>query len=438
MRLKKVTLNNFRCFEKLEVDLHPRLTVLVGDNGAGKTAVLDGIAIALSPILTYLSSANQRLTGRGILDSDFRILPQAQGGYWRNTVDATQLEVETDDGLTWDVRRASRTGKLPANGIGQSELKNRLQGVADSYAQPVPQATPVIAYYGAGRGYIEVPRRLHQSKVNYEYPSAALVDALNSYSNFREVLAWFDQEEATELRQNKGAPITDINPSHTLSAVRKAIVELLRGDYKNPQFTAQHRFVIERKADGTQLLVDQLSQGYQSMLALAMDFSRRLAIANRHANEVNQASAIMLVDEIDIHLHPTWQQRVLGDLMHAFPNTQFIVTTHSPQVLSTVAREHIRVLQCIDGKHSADMPGFSPLAHESGDALAKIMGTHREPELAVQDDIRRYEQLVRAGKEQETDTQALRVHLEQLGYQFHESDLTKWRFLAKNAKPKGN
>ena len=54
MRLSKITLSNFRCFERLELDLHPRLTVLVGENGAGKTAVLDAIAGALSPVLTYL------------------------------------------------------------------------------------------------------------------------------------------------------------------------------------------------------------------------------------------------------------------------------------------------------------------------------------------------------------------------------------------------
>lgn len=73
MRLKKVTLKNFRCFENLELDLHPRLTVIVGKNGGGKTAILDGLALGLSPVLRYLSSANQRLTGVGIKDTDFRI-----------------------------------------------------------------------------------------------------------------------------------------------------------------------------------------------------------------------------------------------------------------------------------------------------------------------------------------------------------------------------
>ena len=61
MRLKKVALKNFRCFDTLELELHPRLTVIVGENGAGKTAILDAIASALSPVVTQLSSANQRL-----------------------------------------------------------------------------------------------------------------------------------------------------------------------------------------------------------------------------------------------------------------------------------------------------------------------------------------------------------------------------------------
>ena len=139
----------------------------------------------------------------------------------------------------------------------------------------------------------------------------------------------------------------------------------------------------------------------------------------------------MLVDEIDLHLHPSWQQRVLQDLMRAFPLTQFIVTTHSPQVLTTVPRDNIRILdQDESGRIGVRTPDFSPLAHESGDALAKIMGTHREPPLALQDDIRRYEQLVRAGQEQTEAAQTLRATLDKAGYQFHESDLTTWRFLA--------
>lgn len=418
MRLKKITLHNFRCFEKLEVDLHPRLTVIVGENGAGKTAVLDGIASALSPVLTYLSSANQRLIGRGIQDRDFTILPPIPGGFWRNKADVTQLEVETTAGLEWDVWRASRTRKKPAHVTGQAELKQRLESLADSYVTPFPQPTPVIAYYGAGRGYVEVPRRLRRTKINYDYPASALVDALDSFGNFREVLAWFDREEVSELRQNRGAPITDIIPSHTLSGVRKAISELLRGNYTNPHFNDLHKFVIQRKADGLDLLVDELSQGYQSMLALAMDFSRRLAIADRKGTETNHAPAIMLVDEIDIHLHPTWQQRVLDDLLRTFPKTQFIVTTHSPQVLTSVDKECIRMLR----KETNEVTERTELKIRhveyqtrgvaSADLLARIMGTDPVPDVPEAHWVSDYHALIQENLYQEPKGMALREKLE--------------------------
>jgi predicted ATP-binding protein involved in virulence len=465
MRLKTVTLNNFRCFGSLKLDLHPQLTVIVGNNGAGKTALLDGIATALTPVLTHLSSANQRLSGRGIKDADFRIeASTGRGGrtQWAKA-DFAQVMAETYDGLRWDYWKPSGNAKgaEPPEKWGETQLKEQLGAIYASYKTAHPLLTPTFAYYGASRGSIKVPARLREAKLNYDHPTAALFDCLDPASDFREMLEWFDLEESSELRENKGVVNDDFAPFQSLDAVRAAVVGLL-GQYSNPHFNSKHKFMLTRVSDGAPMLVEQLSQGYQSMLALAMDFARRLAIANPHLEYRDEdyalhtileaeellarlgvatrepfqkalpmsAPAVMLVDEIDLHLHPSWQQRVLQDLMRTFPLTQFIVTTHSPQVLSTIPRENIRMLQSSDDGFEAAMPDFSPLAHESGDALAKIMGTHKEPELPLQDTIRSYEQFVRAGAETSSDAIALRAQLDAAGYQFHESDLAAWRFLA--------
>ncbi len=463
MRLKKITLNNFRCFEHLQIELHPRLTVFVGENGAGKTAILDGIATALSPVVTYLSSASQRLSGRGITDADFRLLTlDMRGGKTRwKLADYAQVIAETSHGLAWDYWRPSGTGGAePDDKRGLSKLKNYLVRVAQSYHTDNPLLTPVFAYYGTRRGDIDIPERLRESKENYDAPTSALIGALNAQNDFKEFLKWFDGEEAAELRANKGKRSDEYTPSTALEALRATIRSLLGPSYSNPYFNEKHKFVVEPEGGGAPLLVTQLSQGYQSMLALGMDFARRLALANRHMDYALEASlaeslaemaawgepdsgraclpssapliapSIMLIDEIDLHLHPTWQQRVLGDLMRAFPNTQFIVTTHSPQVLTTVNRENIRILQTTETGVEVSEPDFSPLAHESGDALAKIMGTHRAPPLPLQDSIRTYEQWVRSGQEDTPAAQQLRQTLENQGYQFHESDLLTWRFLA--------
>lgn len=444
MRLKSITLNNFRNFEHLKVDLHPRLTVFVGKNGAGKTALLDGIASVFTPVMTYFSSANQRLTGRGIKDTDFRVESYAgRGGkeQW-GVADFAQVKAETFDGLRWDYWRpySGSKGAEPAEKWGEVALKEHIGTIASSYKTQTPALTPAFAYYGASRGHIEVPERLRGAKKNYDHPTAALVDCFNPRSDFREMLEWFDLEESSELRENKGVVNDDYSPFQSLDAVRAAVVGLL-SDFDNPHFNQKHKFMLRRKRDDAPMLVNQLSQGYQSMLAMAMDFARRLAIANPHleyndddfaTHTIQQsletlgalgvavlnpfspalpmsAPAIMLVDEIDLHLHPSWQQRVLQDLMLTFPLTQFIVTTHSPQVLSTTRRENIRVL----GENSAEMPLASTYGQPSGDVMHSVMLVDPQPPIQEKPSIDRLTELVDQGRWEQLEATTLMAQLTQ-------------------------
>lgn len=435
MRLKTVTLKNFRCFESLSLELHPRLTVIVGENGAGKTAVLDGIASGLTPVITHLSSADQRLAGRGIKDADFRIQPFTglRGKEQWGAADYAQIMTSTWDDYRWDYWRPSGggKGKEPDEKWGETEIKERMNAISASYKSAAPVLTPVFAYYGASRGRIEVPERLRPAKHNYEHPTAALVDCFNPNSDFREMLAWFDREESSELRENKDFKEENYAPFESLEAVRATVVSLLGGAYRNPHFNTRHKFMLERVSDSAPLLVNQLSQGYQSMLALAMDFARRLAIANSHLkygsdHAVEQitgeadalsdfwsdvedpfqyalamsAPAIMLVDEIDLHLHPSWQQRVLGDLMRTFPLTQFIVTTHSPQVLTSVDASCIRKLVTGTNPETGQIRvEFESVTTQtrgvaSADVLAAIMGVNPIPDVPEARQLSAYHALI--------------------------------------------
>jgi predicted ATP-binding protein involved in virulence len=289
MHLKTITLTNYRCFESLELELHPRLTVFVGENGAGKTTILDAIAAGLSPVLRHLSSANQRLSaaGAGIKDTDFRVESWASrnGKEQWGASDFAQVTVETTKGLKWDYWRPSAAGKEPPEKIGEAALASYLGRVLDSIKSAAPEMLPVFAYYGAQRGRIEIPDRLGTSKENYAHPTSALVNALDSLSNFREMLMWFDAEEASELRANKEAGPEGEEESLALAAVRVTIKKLLGGLYHVPHFNKDHKFVLVPTTGGPPMQVSQLSQGYQSMLALGMDFSRRLAFANSHMDD---------------------------------------------------------------------------------------------------------------------------------------------------------
>ena len=457
MRLDRITLNNFRCFKNLEVEFHPRLTVLVGENGAGKTAILDGIAAGLSPILRHLSSANQRLSaaGAGIKDTDFRIESWSNRGgkeCW-GASDYAQVVVETTEGLKWDYWRPSTAGKEPQHKIGETALAHTLAKISDSFKSAQPELLPVFAYYGVQRGRIEIPERLRSSKENYAHPTSALVDALDSLSNFKEMLKWFDIEESDELRINRGWDSQDFWPSPSLSAVRYSINILLGSTYDNPHFNKDHKFVLNSPDDGPPLQVSQLSQGYQSTLALGMDFARRLALANGHLeyqkffpplddekfDQINSlllevesfgwadnneyppepliAPAIMLVDEIDLHLHPSWQQRVLGDLMRTFPNTQFIVTTHSPQVLTTVPSESIRVLHNELNPETGQFESWLETPEQqtrgvsSADVLASAMSVDPVPNVPESAWLTQYRSLIQQGLQDSSEGLVLKDKL---------------------------
>ncbi len=93
------------------------------------------------------------------------------------------------------------------------------------------------------------------------------------------------------------------------------------------------------------LRIEQLSDGYRTTLAMIMDIAARMTEANPHMADPLLSAGVILIDEIELHLHPGWQQRILGDLTRAFPNVQFIVTTHSPQILTTVAPQSIQIIE---------------------------------------------------------------------------------------------
>jgi predicted ATP-binding protein involved in virulence len=426
MHLKNITLTNFRCFGNITVDLHPQLTVFVAENGGGKTALLDGIAIGLSPILRHLSTADQRLSGPGIKDTDFRLESwEGSGGEERwGSSDFTQIVVEATTGLRWDNWRPSSQGKKPIEAIGQNNLAAYASEVLESVKTARPKPLPVFAYYGARRGWIEIPERLRASRVDYSHPTSALVDALKSLSDFKEMLKWFDSAEITELRANKGVVPEDFDEYPPLAIVRATILKLLGEAYEYPRFNSKHKFVVSDKRTDCELQISQLSQGYQAMLALGMDFARRLALANAHyiddtddiirmlGSFPDRAPAIMLVDEIDLHLHPSWQQRVLSDLMEAFPNTQFIVTTHSPQVLTTVKRENIRLLkEGSDGVWTAPEPNEEIKGVESAVVLNDVMKVNPIPPVEEAQWLSDYTALIESGSHDSDVGRDLRAKL---------------------------
>ncbi len=186
--------------------------------------------------------------------------------------------------------------------------------------------------------------------------------------------------------------------------------------------------------NGSEISIFNLSQGEKTLIALVSDIARRLVILNPSLENPLNGYGIVLIDEIDLHLHPKWQQTIVQKLENTFPNIQFILSTHSPLVLTTVTSEQIKIINELDYRFKLLSPTSNPFGKNASDALA-IMETsesplvHSEEILAL---IKKYESLVKRGQEDCRKTKEIKKRIESTGYTFDIADIEMWRFIAEN------
>lgn len=327
MKLNKLKLHNFRSFELLELDLGDRLTLLIGDNGSGKTSILDSIAVGFGAMSTLLP----KVKGISFKKTDIRQIGDKKAPY-------VQVTLNSNNGITWSRTERSRRElrePLAPKEPGISDLKNYVLNIVnqiDYQDTAINIDLPVYAYYGVSRALLDVPLSRKGFSKSYNR-FEAYQGALDASSNFRSAFKWFYYREQDELRWQREQNSFDVK-FHDLLAVRTAIEKIFKG-VSNPRIlTNPLRFVVD--VNGESLDINQLSDGYKTMLGLVMDLAYRMSVANPHLSNPLSTEAFVMIDEIDLHLHPEWQRRVISDLMDVFKNTQFIVTTHSPFIVESI------------------------------------------------------------------------------------------------------
>ncbi|MBQ1784850.1 MAG: AAA family ATPase [Gammaproteobacteria bacterium] len=454
LTLQKLRLRDYRCFESIEIELHSQLTVLVAANGAGKTSILDAIAVALGPYIGAFGEA----VGKHFEPSDIRLtkIRQTATNEMEYAPKGVSLEAvgiipgslsdSPSDNHAPSIWRRTLTSPTKAKTTikGAKELIDYGKRMQEAVRTPGSDVLlPLIAYYGTGRLW-QQKKLMANKKLERTSRTIGYADCLDPASSYKTFVAWFRywNLNAKELQLKEQAnSAAYVEFSGYITSVKSAVDTCLRpAGWKGLEYSFKRDTLVAHHDQHGELPVELLSDGIRNMIGMVADIAFRATKLNGQlgAQAATQTPGIVLIDEVDMHLHPEWQQIVLQSLTQAFPALQFIVTTHSPQVLTTVPRENIRLIECDESGCRACMPDFSPLAHESGDALAKVMGTHREPPLPLQESIRQFEQLVRAGREASSEAQRLRGELDEAGYQLHESDLTTWRFLAARNADKGS
>lgn len=445
LNLQKLRLRDFRCFESIEIDFHPQLTLLVAGNGGGKTAILDAIAVAFGP---YVGAFDESV-GRHFDVNDIRKVHARETASNEMEYAARGTWLEAWGRIPGSIADAAgRPSAVWSRALAGPGKKTTIRDAKEliEYGKDQQEAvrTPgknielaLLAYYGTGRLWQQKKRiegRLARTSRTIGYTDC--LDPASSYKSFVEWFRyWSNSAKSGRIESlEAGRAYTRTEFDDYIESVGDAVNRCLApSGWKDVSYSLTREALEAHHDRHGRLPVEQLSDGIRNMIGMVADIAFRATKLNPQlgSRASQETSGLVLIDEVDMHLHPEWQQVVLSGLVSAFPNVQFIVTTHSPQVLSTVRRENIRILRETETGHEAVMPDFSPLAQEAGDALARVMGTSVHAPLPVLETVQRYEQKVRAGLEASDEAGDLKRTLDAAGYQLQDSDLAMWRLLAR-------
>lgn len=455
LNIRRLKLINYRCFPEIEIEFHDQLTVLVASNGGGKTSLLDAIAVAFGP---YVGAFDEGM-GRGFSPNDIRLvrvrdtvsneMEYALGGVSlcaQGYIPGSAGRLTVDDSLNWQNWSRSLAGPKKSKTTLKdaktlTEYGKRMQ---DEVRSPGSASVlPVLAYYGTGRLWQQ--KKLMTGKLPRTSRTIGYTDCLDPASSYKSFADWFRYWSLNALKGRMDAAESGLRymPSefdNFVEAVAGAInICLAPSGWKNIEYLFSREELVAHHDEFGELPVALLSDGIRNMIGMAADIAFRAAKLNPNLGPyaASDTPGIVLIDEVDMHLHPEWQQLVLTSLTKAFPRIQFIVSTHSPQVLTTVGRENIRIISKTESGWTAQMPAMSPLARESGDALAEIMEVNTRPPLAILESIHAYEQLIRSGLEDTSQAHDIKAVLDLAGYQIPDADFALWMFLGQQAKKAG-
>lgn len=290
---------------------------------------------------------------------------------------------------------------------------------------------PVIALYSTARLWSEARLTEERRRLTADQTrgarTAGYLDCLSSTSSFKIFAVWYEtMMAAIESGAAGGKAIVSgaaqvDRPELLVAAVEQAVRSVLAPTgWANLGWDSTRRLLTVAHANHGRLPVAFLSDGVRTMIALVADIAHRCVRLNPHwgVEAAKLTPGIVLIDEVDMHLHPGWQQTVVGLLREAFPKIQFVVTTHSPQVLSTVHMESIRVLRVDDGLGSTSLPTFQTEGVESADVLASVMGVKSVPDNEHSKRLRDYRAAVESGTH---DSPKCRDMWDQLTHHFGEN-----------------
>lgn len=376
IRVERIRFEDYRLFRDVEVNFAFPLTVLVGVNGKGKTSVLRALANHLSWLvakilkekgvgsrMTALDISNNSQTHAARVSVTFEVGDTKIGDKLSATL-ATQSSFE----------RTAITSNLEDYAL-YGDILRQVRGLSKY------QNLPLFAYYGVERTCLLRGKASAKKSVQPEdaFRTALMGTKAAQLVSFAD---WY--VKLSKLAVNAENAEERQRAQQSLDIVSQALVDVIPSFDGMRLDQSSGGDEIRVGLDGSEVLFEQLSDGQRLFVSLIADIAWRLLVLNPQGSEPLHGHGIVLIDEVELHLHPTWQQIVLPGLLRAFPGLQFIVTTHSPQVLTTADGSAIRLLTADVGEEKKVIyrkPLVQTKGRESGDVLADVLGTHPRPNI---------------------------------------------------------
>ena len=380
MRVRSIKIENFRVIRNLEFECGEEINVFIGENGAGKSTLLS----ALKYLLSWFVARIRNVKGRGmmLMDSDISV-----------GADYCLLEMMLEDGTQWRLYKQRSTNRnRPQEKTELDALTQNVNLLLDRYEQDKNRACfPVVASYGVNRAVTDVPVRL--SKKHALSPLDVYDEQLENSANFRSFFEWFREREDIENERYRESGV--LREDAQLGTVRRAL-QCVLPEYGRLRVRRTPRsFVMEK--NGQEFPFAQLSDGEKCYITLIADVARKLAMANPGLGNPLSGEGVILVDEVDLHLHPRWQMEVVSRIREAFPYCQIFMTTHSPQVVVNVRTfDEEKVVRMEDG--NAEVIEGRSFGCPSDVALLDYFGMESLRNREVQEHLNRAWQLLGEGK----------------------------------------
>ena len=411
MYFEHIHVENFRGIESMELDFKPGVNILIGDNGTGKTTVLEALTVALGGYLKGI----QNLTARGLLQDDFRwSMVNLAGASRQVKYYAPKIEFELNingNSLHGMRSRSDRDGSTKT-----ITRCTEIQKAAMEMANDESSNLPLLSYMSISR--VTLTKRSDFGKTAKNQLNdrrSGYIGCLESTIDKASILEWFKKISYESILHNKNMPEWKLFQK-TVAVIMKEVNEL---DELPQVYYSSSIEDIAYVENGKIQPISILSSGYQSLLWMAMDFAFRLALLNPELQSPEEAVGIIIIDEIDMHLHPKWQWNALKSFSKTFPKIQFIIATHAPIIIASGKGANlIQLTESGEPRYLEDAYAYS--VNSVLESRQNSTGVLKE----LRDEISKFDQLLNEGRITEAKDE---LHLMERLFGYHNTEVVEAR-----------